>query len=140
MAHDKKRRGNMEMEKILAYVVVLLALLMTTAGALAQDANPCASDIARFCSNLRPGKGAIADCLQQNEAQLSPECRQYHLAEIGSALRKTHQACEVDSVKFCGSYLQPPDERLLQCLKLNAPSLSPDCRTELFKALDLMHY
>ena len=128
------------MKRLTGYLIACLVMLVTATGSLAQGANPCAGDIERFCGNVEPGKGRIADCLKQNEAQLSPECKLQHLAEVGEVLRQTQQACEVDSVKFCGSEQQQHDIRLLNCLKLNATSLSPECRTRLFEALDLMHY
>jgi len=129
------------MERYLLYsAICLLTVWMTASGAFAQGANPCDGDIARFCANLRPGGGAIADCLKQNEAQLSPECKEQHLAEVGEAIRQTEEACGDDSVKFCGSYLQQKGYRLLDCLKLNVTGLSPNCRTKLYEALRMMHY
>ncbi len=64
------------MKEILTSALVFFTSLMAAAGALAQDANPCAGDIARFCSNLQPGKGVIADCLKLNTPSLSSECRE----------------------------------------------------------------
>lgn len=115
-------------------------MCVAVAGAFAQGVNPCDEDIERFCANIPPGKGQIADCLKQNEAQLSPGCRRQHLAEVAETLRQTDQACKEDSARFCGSYLQQPGYPLLNCLKLNAPSLSPECKAKLFDALELMHY
>jgi len=128
------------MKRLLAHSMACLVMLAAASGAFAQYTNPCDGDIARFCGNIEPGKGRIADCLRQNEAQLSPGCKEQHLTELTEVLRQTQQACEVDSVKFCGSELQQRGVRLLNCLKLNEPSLSPDCRTKLFEALELMHY
>jgi hypothetical protein len=123
-----------------AFSVVCLVALVTVSPASAQYNNPCAGDIERFCGNIQPGQGRIADCLRENEAQLSPRCRQLHLGEVANALRQTQDACQTDSVKFCGSYLQPPGEGLLNCLKLNASGLSPACREKLYETLNLMQY
>jgi hypothetical protein len=128
------------MKRFSAYVVVCLVVLVTASPAFAQYDNPCAGDIERFCSNIQPGMGRIADCLEQNKDQLSPDCKAQHLTEVAEALRQTQEACNDDSVRFCGTYLQPPGEGLLNCLKLNATSLSPECRKKLFETLDLMHY
>lgn len=35
----------------------------------------CSDDVARFCSNVRPERGAILRCLRQNRDVLSQECR-----------------------------------------------------------------
>jgi hypothetical protein len=121
-------------------VLVCLIAVVTASPALAQDDNPCAGDIERFCGNIQPGMGRIADCLKQNEDQLSPECKQQHLSEVADALRQTQESCADDSVRYCGKYLQPPGEGLLNCLKLNATSLSPACREKLFETLNMMQY
>jgi hypothetical protein len=35
----------------------------------------CRGDVNKFCKDVRPGRGRILQCLKQNEAELSPECR-----------------------------------------------------------------
>lgn len=128
------------MKRFVAHLIAWLVMLVTVSGSFAQQYdNPCEGDIARFCSNLRPGSGSIAECLSQNEAQLSPGCKDMHLAKLAELLRQTQQVCESDSSKFCGAELQQGIE-LLRCLRLNKTGLSPDCRTKLFEALELMHY
>ena len=42
------------------------------AGALAAT---CRWDVARFCSDVAPGGGRIARCMQAKRDQLSPECK-----------------------------------------------------------------
>ncbi len=128
------------MARLLVYVLAICVVLAAASKLSAQQPNPCAEDIERFCAHLRPGKGIIADCLKKNEAQLSPECKAQHLAEISEALRSTDEACQEDSVKFCGGYIQQPGIRLLECLKMNAAGLSPVCKKKLFDALEQMHY
>jgi hypothetical protein len=125
------------MKRILIFALSCALLLTTASVAFTQDTTACDGDIARFCSNIQPGQGLIADCLKQNEAQLSPACKQKNLAALAEAIRQTQRACEVDSVKFCGSELQQPGGgRLLNCLKLNASQLSPDCRSKVFEVLE----
>jgi hypothetical protein len=34
----------------------------------------CRNDISRFCSDVSPGRGRIAACLQQHRSELSPAC------------------------------------------------------------------
>ncbi len=128
------------MEKILAYFLVFLVVLLTLPAAFAQPVNPCEADIARFCANLQPGGGAIADCLSKHEKELAPECREVHLAKLSGVLRDLQEFCKTDIVRFCGGESQHPDIRLLDCLRLNAPSLVPECRTKLYEAFDLLHY
>ena len=35
----------------------------------------CHFDIAHFCSDIEPGGGRVASCLQTNKDRLTPECR-----------------------------------------------------------------
>ncbi len=35
----------------------------------------CRDDVTTFCKDVRPGRGRILQCLKQNEAKLSPECK-----------------------------------------------------------------
>jgi len=129
------------MKRLLACSIACLVILVTASGPLAQQyGNPCKADIARFCSNLRPGSGIIADCLNQNEEQLSPGCRSVHLEKLAEVIRQTQQVCDADSSKFCGAELQEQGIPLMKCLRMNQPGLSPDCRTKLFEALELLHY
>jgi hypothetical protein len=128
------------MKRLVLSMIASLLMLVAASGAFAQYENPCEGDIARFCSNLAPGRGAIANCLSQNEAQLSPACKEMHLSKLADVLRQTQQVCEADSSKFCGAELQEQGIKLLNCLRINAPGLSPDCKKKLFEALELMHY
>jgi hypothetical protein len=41
-------------------------------GALAAT---CRWDIARFCSDVRPGGARVLECLERHEADLAPECK-----------------------------------------------------------------
>ena len=128
------------MKRLVAYLIACLVMLVTASGSFAQQyVNPCEGDIARFCSNLRPGGGNIADCLSQNEAQLSPECKDMHLEKLAEVIRQTQQVCESDVSQFCGAERQQPSIRLLGCLRMQV-SLSPECKTKLLEALQLLHY
>ncbi|WP_410967162.1 cysteine rich repeat-containing protein, partial [Salmonella sp. SAL4436] len=35
----------------------------------------CRWDIARFCSDVTPGRGEVARCLERQGSDLSPECK-----------------------------------------------------------------
>jgi len=128
------------MKRLVAYFIACLVMLVTASGAFAEYVNPCAGDIARLCSNIPQGKGYIADCLSRNEAQLSPECKSLHLADLAEVLNQMHLACASDIVDFCGSEQMQPGSALLNCMWMWRASLSPDCRAKFTKALELMHY
>lgn len=124
-----------------AYFIVCLVVLGTASGTVAEQyVNPCEEDIARFCSNITPGAGRIADCLSQYEAQLSPACRSMHVADIAEVLGQMQQRCKDDFMQFCGAERQTPGIELLKCMRLSRTSLSPDCRKNLDEALQLLRY
>ena len=58
--------------------LALLALLLSTSGAVAQRAvlQTCKPDIARFCSHVSPGGGRIKACMKRHAQELSPPCKE----------------------------------------------------------------
>ena len=61
----------------------LAALFVITSGvSLAADSPQhvrplaaCRADVQKFCADVQPGQSRIANCLRQNAAQVSAECR-----------------------------------------------------------------
>ncbi len=47
----------------------------------ATGTGPCAEDISKFCPNAKPGDGAIMECLEKHESELTDTCRM-HEAKI----------------------------------------------------------
>ena len=128
------------MKRIVACFIVCLVILVTASSAFAEYVNPCAGDIAKFCSNVQQGKGYVADCLSKNEAQLSPKCRSMHLEDLAEVIRQARQACETDIMKFCSSEQMQAGGALLSCMWGWRGSLSPDCNTKFLEVLGLMRY
>ena len=116
---------------LLTVSLICFVTLALASGVFAEDAKPCAGDIAKFCSGVRQGGGRIAKCLKQNEAQLSPACKM-QLAEVKEAVKEAHQACEDDIMTYCGG-IQPGGGRIMQCLKANRSHLSLRCKVKLFE-------
>ncbi len=90
----------------IAGFVALFAL-----GVGAQDSGPppprgnaCKDDVARFCSDVKPGGGARIRCLKDHEDALSEACRA-ELAEHSQRARerahKVAQACGDDAKRLC---------------------------------------
>jgi hypothetical protein len=47
----------------------------------------CADDIDKFCQNVQPGKGQIANCMREHKSELSAECQK----EFGKGRHKGQQ-------------------------------------------------
>lgn len=92
---------------------------------------PCAADVEKFCSQVRPGGGRVAACLQAHEAELTGACKQ----EFAAAREKAEavkNACKADAGKFCKG-VKPGKGRILACLKSHHAELSQECRGEMEK-------
>jgi hypothetical protein len=100
------------------FVWVALAPAMTLwfgTNVYAQGKGPCAEDVAKFCKDVQPGGGRLAQCLKEHEKELSAACKQ-HIATAKRRLRETARACHDDVLKFCPD-VEPGQGRILQCLK-----------------------
>jgi len=114
------------------YVLIFFLLSMsivTAASAYAEDVNPCEGDIAKFCKNVERGEGRILRCLNLNEEDLTPVCKE-QLARIRKAVEEVQEACVDDYAIFCSSLL-PGQGRIAECLEKNEYLLTPKCKTVL---------
>jgi len=109
--------------------------LMSEINVFAADQNPCSADIANFCKDVKPGRGAIMKCLEQHENQLSDACRAYEATmektRVESREAKMHQmrirqACKDDMAKFCKD-AGPAQGGSIKCLKEHENELSTPC-------------
>ena len=121
--------------------VICMGLMFGT-DASAVEKNACSEDVSKFCADVKPGQGAIVDCLGKHESELSAPCkdiqlkRQERRAERKEIMRKrvdTHQACKEDVAKFCKD-VQPGRGAIPKCLKEHESELSAQC-SEKMKAM-----
>jgi Golgi apparatus protein 1 len=101
----------------------------------------CEGDAKKLCSDVRPGGGRIARCLQQHANELSDACRNEgeKMRTRGQARRglmqDVQQACRDDAGKFC-SNVKPGAGRIAQCLKTHGNQLSQPCTAAIQNAKD----
>jgi hypothetical protein len=113
---------------------VLCMGLMFDSDASAVDKNACSEDVAKFCKDVKPGHGALMDCLEKHESELSAPCKDFESKMQGRAERReivrnrveTHQACKDDVARFCKD-VQPGRDAIPKCLKEHENELSPQC-------------
>jgi hypothetical protein len=126
-----------------AMVVGLLCLgLMLNTNACAAVKNACTDDIAKFCKDVKPGGGAIMECLEAHESELSDACKEYEAKMEGTRVErkeevrvwtKFRKACKADVIKFCKD-VDPVQGGIEKCLNAHMSELSTPC-SESVKAL-----
>jgi cysteine rich repeat protein len=119
----------------------LAALFALSAAFAATDASaqgkakadgPCAADSKKFCANVAPGGGRIAECMKSHQAELSPAC-QSAIKAAHDKLEQLAKACKGDAEKYCKG-VKPGAGRILSCLKGRESDLSPACAAEFRRA------
>jgi hypothetical protein len=81
----------------------------------------CGADVDAHCAGVRLGGGRIEACLQQNAAQLSPQCVTTYnqvavlLAERQAAQAAVPELCAADVHRLCQGFREG-EARMLRCL------------------------
>jgi hypothetical protein len=70
-AYEDKLSGQCEYALYDAAVQLERAL-----NALSYAANECRDDLAKFCSDIKPGEGRLLQCIDKNNAKVSKRCKQ----------------------------------------------------------------
>lgn len=121
---------------LLVTVVPGVGLATALPGAGADD--PCASDVAQFCPNVKLGSGRVVDCMQANRSRLSTACRARLDANVQKArsyVEEFGRSCRRDVDEFCPS-VDPGGGRVIGCLRQHQPELSPTCQGEMTRIAD----
>lgn len=100
----------------------------------------CADDVKKFCKDVEPGKGRIAKCLKEHEAELSEACKNKGQAmkeKMKEAREKMQAACKADLEKHCKD-VEPGEGRIGKCLKEHKDDLSDTCKAEMKEKREAM--
>lgn len=110
--------------------LITSGFIASTPPASALDAErPCRGDVEKFCKGIKPGRGALARCMKDHQAELSAPCKAKH-AEHKEKAQHAAEMCKADAQKFC-SNIKAGQGRIKQCLKEHKDALSEQCRNEL---------
>ncbi|MCR9141327.1 MAG: cysteine rich repeat-containing protein [bacterium] len=90
----------------------------------------CSADIKKFCGGIEKGEGRIMQCLEENRASVSSECRT-KLEKREERRAKFDAACGNDAKQFCG---EKRGKELRACMKENREKLSTGCSELISKA------
>jgi hypothetical protein len=104
---------------VLAYASVIALTVAANADVADGIMNSCRPDYHRICSNVPPGD-AVARCLLDHQAELSPNCLQN--LEIASAVKE----CAPDYRRLCPGV--PGGLQAFQCLADRMNMLAPSCQ------------
>ncbi len=108
-------------------VAALLSLgILAWTGASAQAPGACADEITQFCSDIPAGSGAIRQCLERYENELSDWCK----SSIVGATTQAGLACHDDIILLCKNSGGGRDQ-ILQCLKDRESWLSFECKVKM---------
>ncbi|MCK9419592.1 MAG: cysteine rich repeat-containing protein [Nitrospirae bacterium] len=119
--------------RLFTVIVALFCLsLYAGTGVSAENKGPCADDVAKFCKDVKPSEGAIANCLKEHASELSAGCKET-LAAAKQKVQDFTEACKNDMSKFCKD-VKPGGGRILQCLKGHENELSPECKAKMTSA------
>ncbi len=111
---------------LMAAAVLGLALWAATTNAFAQRPGPCTEDVAKFCKDIQPGGGRMAQCLKEHQNELSSACKE-HVELIKQRGREIQEACQDDVMNLCKD-VKPGGGRIMRCLKEHQGELSPECK------------
>ncbi len=121
---------------------LVCSVLMFSTNVYAADASPCAADIAKYCKGVKPGTGAVMDCLEKHENELTPACREHETRMEGKRMEmkeqirervKFRKACNNDLIKFC-SNIPAGKDVVEKCLNEHESELSAPCG-EMFRTI-----
>ena len=91
-------------------------------------AQVCAADIKAQCADVKPGGGALKDCVKAHYYDLSADCQ---IAIIRAA--EVGKACRADVMQFCAD-VQPGNGAIADCMKCHASQVSDGCEEAMAKA------
>ena len=117
--------------KARTFALALGAALSLPAAAFAAPtamAKACAKDIKTVCAGVKPGGGALKDCVKSHFSDLSADCQ---VAIIRTAA--VGRACKADLKQFCAD-VKPGKGAKAECLKSHASEVSEGCKEAMAKA------
>jgi len=102
------------------------------ADAISGLAVACGADIQKFCKGVNLGNDRLRNCLNQNQANVSSQCKAGYARAMDllqkriNAQRTVTKICDSDIRRFCGG-VQPGDGNILGCVLLAQKQVSPQC-------------
>ena len=61
--------------RLLAPSMFITCALIVQSALATADERPCRADIRKYCTDVKPGGGRVAECLRKHQEELSTECK-----------------------------------------------------------------
>ncbi len=121
--------------RIVSIFGVIFSLIGFARPALAHTEGACKDDVKKLCGDVKPGGGAIKNCMKAHESELSQGCKD-NMAEMKTKFeekrKELQEACKADIKQFCAN-VSPGEGREIACLKSNQDKISAGCKEKLPK-------
>lgn len=93
------------------------------------ETHPCQADAAKFCKDVKPGRGRLRKCLNKHKSEISEEC-QVKLKESAKQLKHLKKMCKKDIKKYCEKGVNKEHGSIIQCLTQHQNQISQNCWKE----------
>jgi hypothetical protein len=110
-------------------VAVLFSISTVNRPLYAHDEGACREDVKKLCGDVKPGGGAIGDCLKTHADSLSQGCKE-NMAEGRKRMKEFEQACQADMKQFCAN-VTPGEGREFACLRAYDDKISAGCKEKM---------
>ena len=121
--------------RMVSIMAVVFGLTGSVLPAFAHEEGACREDVKKLCGDVKPGGGAIGDCLKSHEADLSQGCKD-NIAEgkkkFEEKKKEVMEACQADLKQFCAN-VTPGEGREFACLRAYEDKISAGCKEKMPK-------
>ena len=121
--------------RIVSIMSVVFGLMTTAHPVMAHEEGACREDVKKFCGDVKPGGGAVMDCMKSHQADLSAGCKENMSegkAKFEEKMKAVKAACQADLTKYCAN-VTPGEGREFACLKSYEDKISAGCKEQLPK-------
>lgn len=118
---------NQRMRKYLVFIVGSTLMICLWVPNLMAGA--CDADVDKYCGDVQPGQGQLDNCINQQRANFSSQCRDW-LKNMDSVLKRIGTACSESARAYCRD-VRPGYGRVEACLRSNMDKLPKQCQEAL---------
>jgi len=120
---------------MVSIMAVVFGLTGAVSPSFAHEEGACKEDVKKLCGDVKPGDGAIRDCMKAHEADLSQGCKD-NMTEgkkkFEEKKKALEAACGADIKQFCAN-VTPGQGREFACLHAYDDKISAGCKAAMPK-------